>query len=79
MCALAELFQKAGAFVCGADGFERFYTDDILKDLGIPVYEGMERLHLDSSFDEVVFSAAYTEKNSADLAEARRLNLISRC
>ena len=75
MCALAELFQKAGAFVCGADGFERFYTDDILKDLGIPVYEGMERLHLDSSFDEVVFSAAYTEKNSADLAEARRLNL----
>lgn len=75
MTALAELYQKAGAAVCGVDGSERFYTDAILKELQISFFEEMGQVHLDESFDELIFSAAYTEETSADLATARRLGI----
>lgn len=78
MCALAELFQKQGAFVAGVDGSEHFYTDDILKELGIVFYEGLDTVHIDESFHEVIYSAAYNEENSADLAYAKKLNLPCR-
>lgn len=75
MTALTELYQKAGAVVGGVDGSEHFYTDGILSELGIAFFEGMDRVHIDNTFDEAVCSAAYTPQTSADLAEAHRLGI----
>ena len=75
MTALAELYRKAGADVGGVDGTEHFYTDSILSELGIPFFEGMDRIHIDETFDEAVYSAAYTPQTAADLAEAHRLGI----
>jgi UDP-N-acetylmuramate-alanine ligase len=46
MCALAELMQKSGMVVSGSDREEVFYTDDILRELGIPFYERFDASHI---------------------------------
>ena len=40
MAALAELLTARGSFVRGSDTKEIFYTDEVLKNLGIPFSEG---------------------------------------
>jgi UDP-N-acetylmuramate--alanine ligase len=72
MCALAELMQSAGYRVSGSDGADVFYTDRILKDLGIPYYENFSPDHIRDDFDLVVYSAAYTFEGNCEMAEARR-------
>lgn len=53
MAALAELFQKYGAFVSGSDTHEVFYTDQVLKNLGIKYFESFSASNLDFSPSEV--------------------------
>ena len=83
MCALAELLHNRGVRVSGSDTEEKFYTDDILKELRIPFYESFEASHINggsSRPDLVIYSAAYsreagsTETNT-ELAEAQRLEI----
>ncbi len=69
MCALAEILVAAGAVVTGSDVDEVFYTDAILKDLGVPV-SSFDAVSLeDASF--LVRSAAYDVGNPV-VDEARR-------
>jgi UDP-N-acetylmuramate--alanine ligase len=75
MCALAELLQTTGYRVSGSDGADVFYTDRILKDLGIPYYEEFSPEHIRDDFDLVVYSAAYTFDGNSEMAEARRRGL----
>ena len=69
-CALAELLHGAGAKIAGSDVPEAFYTDAILRELGIPVYEGFDRARIGGGIGLVVHSAAYGEENE-EIAEAR--------
>ena len=46
MCALAELFHNRGLLVSGSDTEEKFYTDDILKEMGIHFYESFDASHI---------------------------------
>ena len=75
MCALAELLLKGGAVVSGSDGDEVFYTDAILKELGIPFFECFDAAHIDPSFDIVIHSAAYSFGTNPEMDEARKLFL----
>ncbi|MDR2182072.1 MAG: UDP-N-acetylmuramate--L-alanine ligase [Treponema sp.] len=75
MCALAELFHNGGIDVSGSDRGEVFYTDAILKELGIPYYENFDAGHLPSLADLVVYSAAYNAENNVEIAEAQRRGL----
>jgi UDP-N-acetylmuramate--alanine ligase len=72
MCALAELLHTTGYRVSGADGADVFYTDAILKSLGIPYYESFSAGHIRDDFDLVVYSAAYSFETNEEMAEARR-------
>ena len=72
VCALAELLQRAGMNVTGSDVPEVFYTDAILKELGIPFTEGFDGSRITDGIDLVVHSAAYTSQNNEELAEAGR-------
>ena len=71
MCALAELMLDRGVHVSGSDQSEVFYTDAILKELGIPYHEFFDASHIQAP-DMVVYSAAYSEQTNAEIAEARR-------
>ncbi len=75
MAALAELFIRRGALVTGSDTAEHFYTDDILKELGIPYFEGFDASHVNGSFGLVVHSAAYQRDSHPELRRAKELGL----
>ena len=75
VCALAELLHNLGVKASGCDTAEVFYTDAILKDLGIPYYESFDPAHIRDDIDLVIHSAAYSEESNAELAEARRKSI----
>lgn len=83
MCALAELLSGCGFKVSGSDREETFYTDIILKELGIPYHESFETSHIRAENNEipdlVIYSAAYSVDSSAEtnveIAEAIRLGI----
>jgi UDP-N-acetylmuramate--alanine ligase len=74
MSALAELMHNRGIRVSGSDRDEVFYTDAILRELGIPYYESFEASHIESRGlpDLVIYSAAYSFETNAEMAEAKR-------
>jgi len=70
MCALAELLLGSGAEVTGSDTAEKFYTDQILKDLGIPFHEAFRSEHVPRDAALVIHSAAYAAETNPELADA---------
>ncbi|MDR2257706.1 MAG: UDP-N-acetylmuramate--L-alanine ligase [Treponema sp.] len=75
MCALAELMCNSGVRVSGSDISEVFYTDAILRELGIPYYESFEAEHIRGPIDLVIHSAAYAPETNVELAEAVKQGL----
>ncbi len=75
MAALAELLVRLGARVYGSDTEDTFYTDEILKALGIPYAEGFREENLDPTVDYVVYSAAYSPETHPELVRARSLGI----
>jgi UDP-N-acetylmuramate--alanine ligase len=76
VCALAELLHSSGLRVSGSDTAELFYTDAILRELGIPYYESFKPDHIPADTDLVIHSAAYTFETNPEMAEAHRRNLL---
>ena len=70
MTALAEIFRSRGAIVTGSDVEEKFYTDDILRDLGIPVFEGFNKENVPESTRLLVYSAAYSPESHPEILKA---------
>jgi len=75
VCALAELIHNMGVKTRGSDTPEIFYTDAILKELGIPYYESFDSAHITDDIDMVIHSAAYSAENNEELAEAGRKSI----
>jgi UDP-N-acetylmuramate--alanine ligase len=74
--ALAELMHGRGLEITGSDTPEVFYTDAILKELGIPYYEGFDAAHIDREKPQkVVYSAAYSAETNPELACAKELGI----
>ncbi|MDR0315724.1 MAG: UDP-N-acetylmuramate--L-alanine ligase [Treponema sp.] len=75
VCALAELMLASGMKVSGSDTDEVFYTDAILKELGIPYYESFDAAHINGDIDIVIYSAAYSAESNPELAQAQRRSI----
>lgn len=75
MSALAELLVDRGAKVSGSDTDEVFYTDAILRSLGISFHEKFSETHIDASIDLVVHSAAYSRDSHPELQAAAQLHI----
>ncbi|MDR0403242.1 MAG: UDP-N-acetylmuramate--L-alanine ligase [Treponema sp.] len=75
MAALAELLCASGVEVSGSDRDEVFYTDAIIRELGVPFYEQFDPSHIPEKTDLVVYSAAYSPQSNVELAEAGRRGL----
>ena len=71
MSALAELMHNKGIHVSGSDQGESFYTDAVLRGLGIPFYEVFDAGHIGAQ-SMVIYSAAYSPDSNPELAEAER-------
>jgi UDP-N-acetylmuramate--alanine ligase len=75
MAALAELLFRRGGRISGSDVAEKFYTDDVLTDLGIPYFEGFKAAQVPPDAALVVYSAAYSPDTHTELRMARELGL----
>jgi UDP-N-acetylmuramate--alanine ligase len=75
VCALAELVHHMGVQAEGSDTPEVFYTDAILKELGIPYHETFDSAHIKDGTDAVVYSAAYSEETNPELAAAKQKSI----
>lgn len=75
MAALAELILKRGGIVTGSDTEEKFYTDEVLESLDIPVTEGFSGKNLPEGADLVIHSAAYSRDSHPELTAAREKGL----
>jgi UDP-N-acetylmuramate--alanine ligase len=74
-CALAELLHNSGVRVSGSDRNEVFYTDGILRELGIPCYESFDPSHIHPETDLVIYSAAYSPETNPELRKALDLGI----
>ncbi len=79
MTAVAEILRARGIIVSGSDTKEVFYTDAILKKVGIAFFETFEAKHIQADIDAVIFSTAYSAENNLELkiAQEKKLPLIS--
>lgn len=71
MAALAEILAARGAKLSGSDGPEHFYTDEILRRLGIPYRERFSEENIGPDVRLVIHSAAYSRKDHAELRAAQ--------
>lgn len=75
MVALAQILQARGATIRGTDTEERFYTDDILEALGIPVIESFSAGNLHENTDILFYSSAYDPASHPELQRAGELGI----
>jgi len=75
MTAMAEILAAKGAILTGSDVPDIFYTDAILKSIGMNVHESFDALHVSSDIDIVIFSDAYNPVSNPEMAEATRKGL----
>ncbi len=76
MTAVAQIMQSRGIEVSGSDTSEIFYTDQILKRLGISFYENFAIENIPNDIDVVVHSTAYTQENNVEMAEAKKKGFL---
>ena len=76
MTAVAEILQGRGIAVSGSDTSEVFYTDQILKKLGVSFYENFAIENIPNDIDVVVYSTAYTPENNIEMAEAKKKGFL---
>ncbi|HET7838237.1 MAG TPA: UDP-N-acetylmuramate--L-alanine ligase [Rectinemataceae bacterium] len=72
MTALAEILSADGAILSGSDVADVFYTDAILKGIGVQVASPFSEANLGPELDLVVHSAAYRRDLNPELLEAAR-------
>lgn len=72
MAALAEIFASGGAILSGSDVPDHFYTDEILKAIGLKPFESFDASHVGDDVRLVIYSAAYDPAVNPELLEARR-------
>ena len=72
MTALAQVLQTWGCLVSGSDTKEKYFTDEVLRSLGIKYQEGFAAANVPAEVDLVVRSAAYAEDHPEVAAALRR-------
>lgn len=70
MAALAEILADRGALISGSDTPETFYTDRILRRLGIPYAESFDPANVPEDTRLVIHSAAYDPDENPELSAA---------
>ncbi|GAB1433606.1 UDP-N-acetylmuramate--L-alanine ligase [Spirochaetota bacterium] len=74
LCAFAEILLSMGASIRGSDVKERFYTDEVLEDLGISVLP-FDKDNITKDIDLIIYSAAYKPDTHAELLMAKELSI----
>ncbi len=74
MAALAEILSERGGIITGSDVSETFYTDEVLKKIGVSALPFSEK-NITDSVQFVIHSSAYSADKNPDLAQAAKKGL----
>ncbi|MCE5255433.1 MAG: UDP-N-acetylmuramate--L-alanine ligase [Spirochaetaceae bacterium] len=72
MAALAEIFVSEGAILSGSDVPDHFYTDEVLRSIGLVPFESFDSAHVGDDVQLVIYSAAYDPAVNPELLEAEK-------
>lgn len=72
MTAFTEVLVNHGAQVSGSDVEDTFYTDEILRSLHVPVFQGFSKDNVPDEVGIVIHSAAYDRSTHMELVEAAK-------
>ncbi len=75
MTALAEYLLRKGKKITGSDTEEKFFTDEILKKLGIKFKEGFRVGNLPKSAEVLIHSTAFLPATNPEIKEAEKRGL----
>lgn len=75
LVSLAELLVSQGVSVSGSDTKEKFFTDHILKKLGIPYAENFSPDNIPADADLIIYSTAYNEENNIEYRTSKERGL----
>jgi len=75
MAALAEILAAKGSILSGSDVPDTFYTDAILRSIGMKVNESFAADHITASIDAVIYSDAYNPSINPELLEAAKKDI----
>ncbi|MBN2737545.1 MAG: UDP-N-acetylmuramate--L-alanine ligase [Spirochaetales bacterium] len=76
MTAFVEILVSHGALVTGSDVPDTFYTDTILKELGVTVFTDFSEKHINASVDWVIYSSAYSPEQNPEIMKAIALKIM---
>ena len=72
---VVQILASRGIEISGSDTQEKFFTDSILKKLGVKYFEKFRAENIPNDVDLVIYSTAYNEENNEEFQEARRRDL----
>jgi len=72
---VVEILHSLGIEIIGSDTHEKFFTDKILKRLGIVYFEGFSAKNIPEDIDLVIYSTAYREDNNEEFKFCQEKNL----
>ncbi len=73
--AIVEMLVLMGVEITGSDTKEKFFTDDILKKLGVKYFENFSAKNIPEKVDLVIYSTAYNSENNPEFQEAQKRGL----
>ncbi|HPN96260.1 MAG TPA: UDP-N-acetylmuramate--L-alanine ligase [Candidatus Moranbacteria bacterium] len=74
--AMVEILHSMGIEISGSDTKEKFFTDSILKRLGIKYIEGFNEKNIPNDIDLVIYSTAYNESNNPEFKLAKEKGMV---
>lgn len=72
---VVEILHLMGIEIVGSDTSEKFFTDSILKRLGIKYFESFSKDNVPADADFVIYSTAYNENNNVEMKEVKKRGL----
>jgi len=73
--AVVQILDSMGIKVTGSDTNEKFFTDGVLKKLGIKYYENFTAANIPQDADLIVHSTAYNAENNVEFRECVKRKL----
>jgi UDP-N-acetylmuramate--alanine ligase len=72
---VVQILKMMGIEITGSDTKEKFFTDDVLKKMGIKYLEGFSVKNIPNDVDLILYAASYSEENNIEVAEAKKRGL----
>jgi len=72
---MVQILVSRGMEISGSDTKEKFFTDAILKKIGVKYHENFSAKNIPENSDLIIYSSVYNEENNEEFREAKKRGL----